>query len=146
MRVPTWKGKKYPVVRFRSIDGIHVATSPWPRAFLATREVLEEGYMSRTIELRELTIRTLAVLLLQNWVSQGLWRLHRGAWRLGFLDADEARPFSEATWRWRFWAPRQGTAPADAGHPHHGQGVRPTPAGEEAPRPTPVPAPGHGDR
>ena len=93
----------YETVRFTNLDCRPVLMEPWPRVFLVTREF----FGTNTVEVRRLTVRSLAGALARNY-GAAIWRrfLKALCW-VGFLDVPEGDyPSFRKDWRWAFWRTR----------------------------------------
>lgn len=91
------------IVQFKNIGANHVVPmQPWPQVFVVTRTMLRTD----AVEVRPLTITSLALGIGKNLVSMNFWRLCWILRGLGFLKTEEAcvyhwRDFTLAFWRYQ---------------------------------------------
>lgn len=100
----------YKAVVFKGIGAVAHAVEPWPRAFLVSDFLLQDG----CVEVQPLTVRSFLRLVVRNWATGAVWRFRRACWVIGFIDMDESklsRAGYSGDWRLRWWLPRVGKVP-----------------------------------
>lgn len=88
---------------FTRVNGIAVPCQPWPQKFIIARSLL----LTDSVELRPLTLTSLAKGVAQNFVTMNFWRLCWILRGLGFLKTQESCRYAWSDLTPAFWRYQQ---------------------------------------